>query len=535
MSSVTAPISSMHSREEKSQKISADFLIPTWLWLGLILIAGLSFRWPSIQERSLWFDEVLSWRMARAPLAELPDILKTSQHPPAYFVLLKGWMYLFEDTSTGIRSLSVVAGLLTILGTYLFLFELLSSSWGRAWPGEARRAALIGAALIAFSQLQIRYAWETRMYALGSALSVFSSWLLVRAMTRPSHPWKHWALYGVVGLLFQLTHNIAALTITAQGLIVAWWMCERASGRWWRIYRDPQIGPIVLAYGIMVVGIVAWSSVLLVQLSNSGSRSWIPPLEKLDQLFRLTYQIFVDPQKYRPSQGAAARTAVVLGSFLLLTGYRNRPADWVVLALGVIPFGLALLMCGMGMSVMNQRYFCFCQPFLLASLALTLARIRSPLLAQTLTLVAIITALWFCEDSWRRHEPAKYAGHRKAADYLATRCPPGDLIVVLGGYNYLPIQFHWRDQNQLRILAAEPGKWVYGQSVLAPRELVKPEELAAWSNKPLWVVIPSKPKDFERLEPFLAGRKKLTSVPFQETFGLGRFEVVHYSRQMMDQ
>ena len=47
----------------------------------------------------------------------------TAVHPPLYFALLRGWTSCFGDSEWGLRSLSAVAGVLTIVGACLLARE----------------------------------------------------------------------------------------------------------------------------------------------------------------------------------------------------------------------------------------------------------------------------------------------------------------------------------------------------------------------------------------------------------------------------
>src|SRR5260370_16721948 len=76
-------------------------------WLWLILLAAIILRCLSLEERSLWFDETLSWRFASHSLTDIPKLLETSQHPPLYFFLLRRWMPFFGDTPVALPSLTV--------------------------------------------------------------------------------------------------------------------------------------------------------------------------------------------------------------------------------------------------------------------------------------------------------------------------------------------------------------------------------------------------------------------------------------------
>jgi hypothetical protein len=330
--------------------------------LGLILAAGAAVRYLSLAERSLWFDETLSWRLARFPLADVPRLLRTSQHPPLYFVLLHGWIGAFGDSALALRSLSAAGGLAAVLGTYLFVRALLSGPLAgpaRTAPQtEARWAALVSATLVALSPLQIRYSWEARMYALGAALAAFSSWALIHALDPDHRGWRWWLGYVVLTLASVYSHNFALLTVAAQALFVGGWVCERAGGRWWAAGRSPALRPACLAFASVGVGFLPWVPILRHQISHPEGRSWIAPLTSEWQVYKAVYQIFVDPES-QPSRPASLRVALLLGLIVLVTARRGRGAGGCVLTLGLAPIGLTVAACLCGVQVFHARYYVY--------------------------------------------------------------------------------------------------------------------------------------------------------------------------------
>jgi predicted membrane-bound mannosyltransferase len=88
--------------------------------LAAIVAVGLLPRLYSLSERSLWFDEAFCWRLIQFPFFEMIEPVGRDNHPPLYFILLKAWATLFGDSAWTLRFLSVLFGLATIAGTYLF-------------------------------------------------------------------------------------------------------------------------------------------------------------------------------------------------------------------------------------------------------------------------------------------------------------------------------------------------------------------------------------------------------------------------------
>ena len=91
-------------------------------------------------------------------------------HPPLYYTLLKFWSMLAGTSEAGLRSMSAVAGVLTV---YLAFVA------GRLALDEQKDAwiALGAAAIIALHPVQIHFSQEARAYqilALGFAMSLLA-------------------------------------------------------------------------------------------------------------------------------------------------------------------------------------------------------------------------------------------------------------------------------------------------------------------------------------------------------------------------
>lgn len=91
-------------------------------------------------------------------------------HPPMYFILLKGWSYLFGSTEVALRSFSLCCGLIT----FLVLFNLFRKKSKRSYSPWVILAMLI------FNPFLFYFFTEGRMYALALLLASlsFRYWLI---------------------------------------------------------------------------------------------------------------------------------------------------------------------------------------------------------------------------------------------------------------------------------------------------------------------------------------------------------------------
>src|SRR5215216_3024628 len=141
--------------------------------LALIVIAAAALRFATLDVQSFWYDESVSVSLIREGFSGMLDRIPGSEStPPLYSVLAWLWTRPFGTGEVGLRSLSALLGTLCVPAFWLAARELVS-----------RRAALLVAALAAFSPILVWYSQEARAYALLLLLGALSLLFFARALT----------------------------------------------------------------------------------------------------------------------------------------------------------------------------------------------------------------------------------------------------------------------------------------------------------------------------------------------------------------
>jgi 4-amino-4-deoxy-L-arabinose transferase-like glycosyltransferase len=192
--------------------------------LAAILVVAAALRFAHLGRLSLWYDEVVSMRLARQPdpsalirLLFQIDATRAPLHP----LVLQGWLRLFGPSDYAGRSLSAVCGLLTVALTYRI---------GRRLFDDA--TALWGAGLATISPLLVRYSQEVRMYAWLVLLTCLA-WDLLLSFRQSASAWRQAAFALVlVGLVYSHplgTFMVAALALAYLANVRAF---QLSWGRW---------------------------------------------------------------------------------------------------------------------------------------------------------------------------------------------------------------------------------------------------------------------------------------------------------------
>ena len=211
------------------------------LFILVVLILGIVFRFFNLDYKVYWFDEVYSTtRTAGFAIQEIEQaifcnqiiaaselqtyqrpkpnstaidtvnvlIAEDAKHPPLYFLLAHFWMRSMGSSITASRTLPALLSLLSLPLIYSLASELFTS----------RQAAYLATGLLALSPFDILFAQTVRQYSLLTVIIIGSSVLLLQALRLKT--WRTWILYGLVCAMGLYTHLFFGLTLIAHAVSV---------------------------------------------------------------------------------------------------------------------------------------------------------------------------------------------------------------------------------------------------------------------------------------------------------------------------
>ncbi len=465
--------------------------------LGLILVAGIASRLFHLGAASLWYDETVSVFLAGSPLPELIRHTAGDIHPPAYYILLRGWLILAgyptgqaDPSGTGLEFaagfFSLFFGMLLIPLTYVLTRRL-----------AGRKAAMIAAALVAFSPYNLWYSQEVRMYTLGAGLgvlAVYALWRSGEAAKRrisnhesqiseaanlesrgrglPAAAW--WIVYALAAAAGMYTLYYFAFLLVPLNLWALWQIASPKgtlrSGRWqkegWRRKIEdgrwksgprgntrppasrtqgpapsPQLPAWLLANGLAVLLYAPWLPIAWRQATNPPVPPWRTPPDILAALVESWKALSL-------GQSAAGWLWPVLVLTLALYGYGlcvlSRRPGFAILPLAT--FGpLALILLASAITPLyHVRYLFTYSPAFYAVLAAGLAWwLRRSRLAFAIGISiwlaagALTTHAFWYDPLWRGDD------HRAAVHFLQERWRPGDVVLVNAGWTYTALMTYW--------------------------------------------------------------------------------------------
>ena len=258
------------------------------LFLIVVIVIGIAFRFVALDGKIYWHDEVYTTLRAAGYTGEefaqefyqnrmvSPiDLLKYQQLKPNstpldtlnslatedpqlspfYFLLARGWMFLFGNSILASRFLPVLISLISLPFMYLLAWELFQSP----------QTALLATAFLALSPFDILFAQTARQYSLFTLLVIASGYALLKAIR-----WRHplfWAGYSLACIFGLYTHVLFGLTMMGHGAYILLLSME-SSRSFGKRKRFPFYQLLLEFLGAIVIAILAFSPWLIILINN---------------------------------------------------------------------------------------------------------------------------------------------------------------------------------------------------------------------------------------------------------------------------
>ena len=336
----------------------------TWFLLGGITLIAAVLRFWHLGVRDIWTDEAISISIAQLPWHEFRRVITNREANAAFFeLLLKLWTATFGTSETAVRSLSALAGILTIPLLFAMARRFTRDSIG-----------LIAAAFLAVNAFHIRYSQEARGYALATLLVVISTWLFLRMREKRGGT----VAYVIVSVIAIYTHMFAVFVIAAHFLSA--------------LFEARDVRRRALS-ALAAIAVLAAPLALFAKTKDVGQIAWIEP----PSLAGIADTIW----KMSGHDGRVLSTlfliGVVAGAIFLLSRPRNVISDMphrtagVVLLCGcaLLPFLLALLI-SLRKPIFLPRYLIVALPALLILIAVAIAPGVSSRLIRTAQVAIVV-------------------------------------------------------------------------------------------------------------------------------------------------
>ena len=228
------------------------------------MVAGFGLRFYQIGFQSLWLDEAASVAFASGdPGYILGFTFYKEPNPPIYYLLLHFWMPIFGTSETAVRSLSAVAGALSVPLLYVIGRRLFSPA-----------AGVLGAASLALSPFHVWLSQETRGFTVLVLFGLAALYALLRALERDDRRW--WAVYACAAFATMYVHLYGLILIGTYGAMA---LALRRPERGW-------LRSLVVATAVPVLLYIPWLLSLFYQFGEPQWRSRLSIVEIVRQTMK---------------------------------------------------------------------------------------------------------------------------------------------------------------------------------------------------------------------------------------------------------
>ncbi len=221
---------------------------------GVLVVGLVAYFWT---RSDLWLDEALSVNIARLPFGEMGHALRHDGAPPLYYALLHVWT---SAVGTGDRAVRALSGLCMVGATVALWFA------ARRVGGTV--AAWAAALLTLSSPYAVRYATETRMYALEILLVSLGILAFRRALESPSA--GRLVVLGAIAALLMYTQYWALYLLLVVGVLLVVLASRGPNQR--------SARRMLLAMAVAAIAFVPWLPSFLYQRAHTGTPWGIPQL-----------------------------------------------------------------------------------------------------------------------------------------------------------------------------------------------------------------------------------------------------------------
>jgi len=436
--------------------------------LAALVVVGIVVRAAYLGEPQLFRDEATSWYLANQSLADLLRLASHETFPPLYLLLLKCWMTVFGDSEGALRSLSVLAGLGTVVVTW---------RWARDALGNG--GALVAGSLVALSPALVMNSRDARMYSLETFLSTSAWWLLWLLMADSAEWPGRRQLGAAIGLVLAIAGEVwtMSLGIPTAGMQLAFaliglvWLRNRVA---------------VLATGCVVLGTASLAPWLpsLLSVALNGQAFWTPRPDLGSIAVTLRGWVPGDLGGLSSFVLVVALACALVGLAAELFGLCSKGSSDTarpeainmglrrdrLLALAIaFGFGLMPVVWAYSQlhSIYDPRYLGAAFPPAAIAIASTVVvaarylglhfrfagRLPSGLLAMFLVLpIVSVTAVGAARGVEASRSDEAVEPGRQMARELAALVHPGDVVITLNAQTYFPLQYYlWRTGETQRL------------------------------------------------------------------------------------
>ena len=426
MTSLSSISADSYNPDSATGKPSSRFALSAILPAFVTLLAAF-LRMHALTAKSFWLDEGVSIDIARLPWPRFLHAMWSGEANMAlYYLVLRFWL-IFGSSEGFVRGLSVLFSVATVPVVFFLGARLFS-----------RRVGLLAALLLAINAYHIRYAQETRSYAMVVFFAVLATWLLAKNLQEPSS--AHWGIYAAVCAMATYSHFYAVLLVPAQAISLLSWRRDEIP---WR-----KLVGSFLAFGVMIVPVAVFVFAIYVLKTGAPPSLWFTPLQP-DSLVLLGIDFSGVYGRLLLSLHVLAMGIAALGAARVRRGGDQTSEAWgyTLLFSWLVAPVVMVVTVSLVKPLFVPRFLSFCLPALLLLVAVGISRLRPAVLSWGLFVAISICSIMADIRYYQYDFEMRRQDWRAVTSYVFEHAQPGDSIFFYHSGGEAPFAYYSWKQN----------------------------------------------------------------------------------------
>ncbi len=426
MTSLSSISADSYNPDSATGKPSSRFALSAILPAFVTLLAAF-LRMHALTAKSFWLDEGVSIDIARLPWPRFLHVMWSGEANMAlYYLVLRFWL-IFGSSEGFVRGLSVLFSVATVPVVFFLGARLFS-----------RRVGLLAALLLAINAYHIRYAQETRSYAMVVFFAVLATWLLAKNLQEPSS--AHWGIYAAVCAMATYSHFYAVLLVPAQAISLLSWRRDEIP---WR-----KLVGSFLAFGVMIVPVAVFVFAIYVLKTGAPPSLWFTPLQP-DSLVLLGIDFSGVYGRLLLSLHVLAMGIAALGAARVRRGGDQTSEAWgyTLLFSWLVAPVVMVVTVSLVKPLFVPRFLSFCLPALLLLVAVGISRLRPAVLSWGLFVAISICSIMADIRYYQYDFEMRRQDWRAVTSYVFEHAQPGDSIFFYHSGGEAPFAYYSWKQN----------------------------------------------------------------------------------------
>jgi uncharacterized membrane protein len=236
----------------------------------LIVLLNLIVKGIFLSSNSIGGDEPFSIYHAQMDIVSIIKLLSTGNNPPLYEIILHFWINVFGISEFSVRLPSLIFSCITVL----FIYKIGINYFNK-------RIAIFSSLLFVFSNYQILFAHEARVYALFGMLTAISMFYYLELIVKDKPKPKQFILFLAVNILLIYSHYFGFFVLFIQFIYIA--LSKTLRIKYWK--------ELLLSLGIIALFYLPNINVIVSRIFDSSLHgTWVKPPDGLDSIYNMLRQ-----------------------------------------------------------------------------------------------------------------------------------------------------------------------------------------------------------------------------------------------------